>query len=160
VLQEYFQNVYRRPIRYPRIFGVDFGTPDKPNIIPAELCSIPPGQIYKKKLSEQMMDKARSFATKKPQERIGIIKNGVSRGSQNILPPVSKIICSNWNNDFKAKIQTLEYRDSDFLKNAGMSVSPAPVTIQGRVLQAPGIRFASGAPVVRPHHPFCVSFLK
>jgi eukaryotic translation initiation factor 2C len=86
--QQYYEMMYGRQIRFPDIIGVQTGNVDRPAIIPAELCSIPPGQIFKQKLSEQLMDKARTFATKKPQERLEIIRNGVSKPGQSLLPPV------------------------------------------------------------------------
>lgn len=45
-------------------------------VIPAELCTIPPGQLYKKKLSQDQTKRMVTFATKRPQERLDFIKGG------------------------------------------------------------------------------------
>jgi eukaryotic translation initiation factor 2C len=82
---------YRQRLQFPDIIGVQLGTREDPCVVPAEMCYIPPGQLFKQKLPEQMMDRARTFATKKPGERMDIIMNGVARPGQSqrlITPPV------------------------------------------------------------------------
>lgn len=79
--------VYRRRIQYPDIIGVQLGSPDRPSVVPAELCIVPAGQVFRQKLPEHVMDQVRKFSTKKPFERIEIIKNGVSRAGQRVIEP-------------------------------------------------------------------------
>ena len=79
---------HRRKIEFPDVIGVQLGSPDRPNVVPAELCTIPPGQVYKAKLSEHLTDQARTFATKSPSDRLNIIINGVSGRGQKLLSPV------------------------------------------------------------------------
>ena len=45
-------------------------------------------------------------------------------------------------------IQTFNYTDSDFMKEAGMAVDTSrPMTITGEVIKAPSIRYGNGAMV-------------
>ncbi len=60
-------------------------------IFPAEVCYILPGQLYRKKIPEELYTKdVTSFATLKPAERLQMIQGGIGAGrsgSENSLPP-------------------------------------------------------------------------
>jgi hypothetical protein len=91
-------------MRYPNIVGIILGSKnaDKPTVIPAEACVILPGQLYKKKIPEELYGKsALAFATMKPSERIGTIQRGIGPGGNittngidkgGLQPPVSCLL--------------------------------------------------------------------
>ena len=41
-------------------------------------------------------------------------------------------------------MQVFNYTDSDFIKDSGMAIDTQPITIQGRVLEAPTIEYGRG----------------
>ncbi|EGN96067.1 hypothetical protein SERLA73DRAFT_17670, partial [Serpula lacrymans var. lacrymans S7.3] len=81
-------------------------------IIPAELCIIIEGQIFKRKVPPELTKQVVEFSTQKPDVRLDMIKSGV-----------------------------LEYNNSDFIRNAQMAISSTPVMIDGRVLPTPDMSY-------------------
>lgn len=55
--------------------GVQVGNKSMDIIIPAELCTVVEGQIYKKRVPQELTKKVVSFATQKPAERLVHIKD-------------------------------------------------------------------------------------
>ena len=45
-------------------------------------------------------------------------------------------------------MQVFNYTDSDFIKDSGMAIDTQPITIQGRVLEAPTIEYGRGQTLV------------
>ncbi|KAH9842843.1 Piwi domain-containing protein [Rhodofomes roseus] len=117
-VQEHYRQVYNINLRYPAIFGVRIG---RDAVIPAELCEVLPGQLYRKKIPAELGADFLKFATQKPDARIQAIQDAVS-----------------------GRDEVFNYQGSDFVRDAGMRVDPAPLSITGRLLNPPRIQYGSG----------------
>ncbi|PSS32032.1 hypothetical protein PHLCEN_2v2209 [Hermanssonia centrifuga] len=104
-------------LKYPEAFGVKFGGDA---IFPAEVCKIVEGQRYKRKLSPEDTTKFMQQSVSKPAERMRAIGEAV-RG----MP--------------------LNYGTSSWMQEAGLEVSADPITLAGRELVAPRVRYGSGS---------------
>jgi eukaryotic translation initiation factor 2C len=89
--QDHYKEAHGITLRCPDIIGVKLGSAGHDAIVvPAEMCVVVPGQFYKKKLPQNLMEKTRDFATMRPEKRLEIIRQGLSRRDEQILqPPVS-----------------------------------------------------------------------
>ncbi|CAL1704410.1 unnamed protein product [Somion occarium] len=114
-VRQYFQQKYNFALRYSTVFGIQIG---KDAVFPAEVCTITPGQLYKKKLSEDQTKSFVSLAVQKPHQRLGSIESAVSGDRQ-----------------------LLDYQQSDFLATAGMVISTRPLEVEGHVLTPPQVLF-------------------
>ncbi|RDX56915.1 Piwi-domain-containing protein [Lentinus brumalis] len=112
-VQRHFESKYNLQLRHPRIVGVRIG---KTAIIPAEFCEVIGGQVYRKKIPPLAQKAFLEFATQKPRLRITDIRNAVSNN-------------------------TFNYRDSDFMTEAGMRVHETPVEINGELIEPPPIMY-------------------
>ncbi|KAI0797904.1 Piwi domain-containing protein [Abortiporus biennis] len=112
---DYFRDKYNYQLRYPGIFGVLVG---KDAVYPAELCLVPPGQIYRRKLDSDQQAKMIDFAKMKPDQRLRTIKDAVS-----------------------GQHQLLDYENSDFMIDAGIQVDKNPMTIRASILKVPTIHY-------------------
>jgi eukaryotic translation initiation factor 2C len=75
--QEYYEEKYGYRLRYPKLFGICVNVQRK-TIVPAEVCTIVGGQMFKKVLMPEMMSEVLQHVTKNPRERIEAIERGVS----------------------------------------------------------------------------------
>lgn len=75
--QDYYEEKYGYRLRYPRLFGICVNVQQK-TIVPAEVCTIVGGQMYKKVLMPEMMSEVLQQVTKNPRERIEAIERGVN----------------------------------------------------------------------------------
>jgi eukaryotic translation initiation factor 2C len=75
----HFQETYNIRTQYPDIFGVNISGKNNPHpsVIPAELCQVVPGQLYKRKVPEHLTAKVVDFAKIKPQDRFRKITQSV-----------------------------------------------------------------------------------
>lgn len=73
--QAHYQQAWNIHLQLPRVFGVRIG---RDAIIPAELCEVVPGQLYKKKIPADMGATFLKFATQKPDVRLRLIQDAVS----------------------------------------------------------------------------------
>ena len=122
-------------------------------IYPAEICEVLPGQFFREKIPEELQGKVvLDFATRRPSQRLDLIRKGIdARGaSANCPTPVNPVASS-----FPLKLpnnvllcQIMEYTPSKAMLNAGMQVSPDPVSVPGRLLPTPKIAFG-GQEIVR-----------
>ncbi|KAG1847515.1 hypothetical protein DFJ58DRAFT_663286, partial [Suillus subalutaceus] len=97
-------------------------------VIPAEMCVIAPDQRYARKLPPEFSPTMVKFSSKNPQDRLALISAGINNSG-------------------------LDYQNSPFLQDAGITVSPDPISVTGRVLPTPKIHYgnpASSRPVVSP----------
>ena len=87
--KRYLYQAYGITLTYPKAFGVRISgrTAPFPVIVPAELCKVLPGQLYKKKIPSAATKDAVQFATMAPQLRFQTITGGTTAGIQS---PVSK----------------------------------------------------------------------
>ncbi|KAH7929773.1 Piwi-domain-containing protein [Leucogyrophana mollusca] len=132
-VKDYFQQNYNRTLRFPDIFGIQIGSKkeERAIVVPAELCTIVPGQQYKKKLGPEHTKEMVSFSTQKPHERLDMICGGGGHGGNQQTP-------------------VLDYHNSPYLLDAGMVISGQPVSITGRVLSTPDVMYGRDARPVKP----------
>ncbi|KAK0448292.1 argonaute-like protein [Desarmillaria tabescens] len=124
-VEAYFAALNRR-IRYPDIIGLRLSTQDAENavIVPAELCDVVPGQMFKKRLPSDLTSDAVSFGTIPPDRRLQSIR-GLGRSNELQSPIVG-------------------YNHSAHIVEAGMSVSTDPLTITGVILRPPKLKTDGG----------------
>jgi eukaryotic translation initiation factor 2C len=102
-------------------------------LIPLELCMVPPGQIMRKQVPPEKTKDVLDFATKKPEDRLASIRNGLS---------VSFILLRLCNMCLIFQTQVLAYGQSQYVREFGMSVDETgPLKIQARVLKPPVLKY-------------------
>ncbi|KAI0292287.1 Piwi domain-containing protein [Russula brevipes] len=114
-IKDYYEEKYGFRLRYPRVFGICVNVQRK-IIVPAEICTIVGGQMFKKVLMPEMMSEVLQHVTKNPRERIEAIERGV-------------------NGEF------LDYKNSPFFSQIGMQVDLRPMETPARLLQPPDIQY-------------------
>lgn len=75
-VQDYFQQHHNVTLKWPEAFGV---RTSKTAVFPAEMCTIFPGQVYKKKLDGQDTTELLRMSTAPPRTRISNIQRAVSQ---------------------------------------------------------------------------------
>ncbi|KAG2742218.1 hypothetical protein P692DRAFT_20879776 [Suillus brevipes Sb2] len=75
-----FENttVKGRQIEYPNIIGIQVGSQDRDEVIPAEMCVIAPDQRYIRKLPPEFSSFMVKFSSKNPQDRMALISAGIN----------------------------------------------------------------------------------
>ncbi|KAG0695755.1 hypothetical protein DFH29DRAFT_770330, partial [Suillus ampliporus] len=92
-------------------------------VIPAELCKIAPDQRYTRKLPPEFSAPMVKFSSKNPEDRLALISAGI-------------------NNSIMADQRSaLNYQNSLFMQDAGFTVLPEPISVNGRVLPTPSIYY-------------------
>ncbi|KAH9167484.1 Piwi-domain-containing protein [Lactarius sanguifluus] len=114
-IKDYYNEKYGFRLRFPRLFGIVVNVQHK-TIVPAEICTIVGGQMYKKVLFPEQMSEVLQHATRSPRERIEAIERGVQ-------------------GDF------LDYKNSPFFSQIGMQVDVRPMETAARLLQPPDIQY-------------------
>jgi eukaryotic translation initiation factor 2C len=131
----HFQQAHGITLQFPKAFGVciTHSRAERAVIIPAELCEVVPGQLYKKKIPEALFTKdVVNFATLPPPERLSAIQQGISKNHNIVMAsPVT------------------QYADSPFIRDAGMQISTNPIVVGGRVLDTPDMEFGKQE-IVKP----------
>ncbi|KAH8999090.1 argonaute-like protein [Lactarius akahatsu] len=119
---DYFRQKLHRPLRFPDVICVELSSGA---LIPLELCHVPPGQIMRKQVPPDKTNSVLEFAKTRPNDRLGSIVNGLG---------------------------VLDYNQSEYVREFGMTVSNEPIRIQARVLDAPTLRYhqSSEEPHARP----------
>ncbi|KAF9268203.1 Piwi-domain-containing protein [Marasmius fiardii PR-910] len=114
---DYFRKVYNLNVQYRNIIGVCVSPlrADRPEILPLEMCIVKPGQLFKRKLPDELTPEMADFAKLTPDSRLSIIQSG--RG------PLST------------------YTTSEYVVESGMKVDTQPISVQGRLLVAPNVIF-------------------
>jgi eukaryotic translation initiation factor 2C len=89
ISQEYFHSQYGIQIKHPNAVGVRLSPLSAANqvIVPIELCTLLPGQLYKKRLPVSITTDMVRFATLKLDERFAEIRGNQTR--REIESPVS-----------------------------------------------------------------------
>ncbi|KAF7359349.1 Argonaute-like protein [Mycena sanguinolenta] len=108
-------------LTYPGTIGVvtsGKGAPFKV-VIPLELCALVPGQLYKKKLPPDATASVVSFAALQPAQRLSKITSGEGQ----LHSPIQ------------------DYKNSEYLADAGMQIGENPLSIRGRLLQPPPLLY-------------------
>lgn len=67
------------PVRYPQIIGVRLTGKKNPHqdVVPLEFCEIEEGQLFRRKIPEELAPDMVRFSTMKPQERLKRIVDAV-----------------------------------------------------------------------------------
>ncbi|KAI0375597.1 argonaute-like protein [Pilatotrama ljubarskyi] len=123
-VKDYFQRAHNYQLRWPHVPCVELGSGA---LIPMEVCHIFEGQIMRKQVPPEKTKDVLDFATKKPQERLGSIKNGLG---------------------------VLAYGQSEYVRQFGLVVQPnaTPVSLQARILDPPVLQYGQGSrqPTIKP----------
>ncbi|KAJ6608634.1 Piwi domain-containing protein [Mycena sp. CBHHK59/15] len=119
-IQDHFYRAYSKTLRYPEIFGVRLSGRNAPFpvIVPAELCKVQPGQLYKRRLPSAATPAVVRFATMVPDVRFKAIT-----GYGSSISPIKG------------------YRNSEAMIDAGMAVDTTPLTLDAKILVAPKMMF-------------------
>ncbi|KAG1819562.1 ribonuclease H-like domain-containing protein [Suillus subaureus] len=133
-VKDYFKKAWGRQLLHPNIIGIQVGSKDRDEVIPAEMCLIAPDQRYTRKLPPEFSSTMVKFSSKNPQDRLALISAGIS------------------NSITADQRSALDYQNSPFLQDAGITVSPDPILVTGRVLPTPKIHYGNPA-TSRPVQP-------
>ncbi|KAF8776763.1 Protein argonaute-3 like protein [Argiope bruennichi] len=111
---DYFAKQYNKPLRYPHLPCVQANPEAKKVYLPIEVCEMVEGQHCKKKLEDKQNAEMIKFTARPPKTRFSEI--------QDIL--------------HKAK-----FNRDPYLQEFGMSVASRSLSLTGRVLEAPNVRY-------------------
>ncbi|OJA17422.1 hypothetical protein AZE42_04820 [Rhizopogon vesiculosus] len=143
-VKEYFKKAYGRQLAYPNIIGVQVGSRDHDEVIPAELCRIASDQRYTRKLPAEFSASMVKFSSKSPHDRLALISAGINNAITADQRSVSNgPIYRAFNCQLFA--QALDYQNSPFMQDAGITVHPDPISVNGRVLPTPSIYYGNAA---------------
>lgn len=118
----YFRQLLNRPLQFPEAICAELNTKA---IIPLELLQVLPGQICKKQIPPEKTNDVLEFSTKKPQDRLQSIRNGLA---------------------------VLAYGQSEYVRQFGMNVTMEPLKVNARVLVPPTLKYGaqSKQPTITP----------
>ncbi|KAJ7273274.1 argonaute-like protein [Mycena rebaudengoi] len=124
-IEQHYLRAHNKRLSYPGAFGVRISGRNAPFevIVPAELCAVLPGQLYKKRLPSSATTAAVGFATMEPQLRLQTISGKAGA----VESPING------------------YRSSEFINDAGMVIETTPSVLPARILNAPEIQFKTRA---------------
>ncbi|KAL4065381.1 Piwi-domain-containing protein [Scleroderma citrinum] len=131
-VQQYYRETYNIHLKYPDIIGIVLN--DKggnKTVVPAELCSVLPNQRYTRKLPQEYTKGMVEFTSEKPRARMEAILNGMGTSRSNSV---------------------LDYENSPFVKEAGLTVAKTPALIEGHVLTTPNMIYRGDGPPVTPRN--------
>ncbi|GAD99066.1 RNA interference and gene silencing protein [Paecilomyces variotii No. 5] len=113
---DFFRRTYNIQLRHPELPVVNVGSQDNPMYLPAEVCVVRPGQAAKAKLSSKQTQNMITFAVRRPVDNAqSIVTSGVRMLGFNSANPT--------------------------LNTFGINVNPALITVPGRVLNSPEVRY-------------------
>ncbi|THU80085.1 Piwi-domain-containing protein [Dendrothele bispora CBS 962.96] len=126
-VQDYLLRTYNIRLNYPTIVGLVLSPPNVPEkervVVPMEVCEIKEGQMYKQRVPDELTKQVVEFATLKPGDRLAALKGE--------------------NRKYKVESPVLGYAHSEYLLEAGMSITTEPLKIAGRFLELPKVQFQS-----------------
>ncbi|KAF8188322.1 argonaute-like protein [Pholiota molesta] len=113
-VQQHFYKAYGIRIEHPGIIGVRLTGKNAPHqdVVPAELCEIEYGQLYRQKLPEKFTPEMVQFSTMKPQIRMQKIMDGA-----------------------------IAYNRSEYIMESGMTVEPRALTVDAKILSTPKVEY-------------------
>ncbi|KAF8268490.1 argonaute-like protein [Lactarius quietus] len=119
---EFFRARYNITLRFPDVICVELSTKAQ---IPLELCEVPPGQIIRKQMNPDQINSILEFSTMRPRERFASIREGLN---------------------------VLEYGQSEYVRQFGMTVSDELMSVNARVLTPTRLKYhpTSKKPDVTP----------
>ncbi|KAJ3192042.1 hypothetical protein HK101_007147 [Irineochytrium annulatum] len=116
---EFFKTHYGRTLTYPDAPCLCVGPASKENMLPIEVCDIPQGQPFVRKLNSDQTANMITFTCLKPSERMNDINAG-----------------------FKEMIAT----DNEFITEFGLAISDSPAEIPARILPYPRVKYGGSGP--------------
>ncbi|KAK9827384.1 hypothetical protein WJX81_005044 [Elliptochloris bilobata] len=122
---EYFEIRYKVRLQYPDVPCLNVGTPRKPNYLPAELCTIAPGQ-RRLKLDERQTAEMIKTAAQPPDERARFIEKSVTEFAR--LP------------------------SDETVRAFGMKVDSHMIEVDARVLVPPALSYSRTTSIRPPDH--------
>ncbi|KAK7300313.1 hypothetical protein RJT34_11156 [Clitoria ternatea] len=115
---DYFVNHRKIDLRYSADLPcINVGKPKRPTFIPLELCDLVSLQRYTKALTTLQRSSLVEKSRQKPQERMRTLSDA---------------------------LRSSNYSAEPMLRNCGISISSSFVEVEGRVLQAPKLKFGNG----------------
>ncbi|QCE01526.1 protein argonaute 4-like [Vigna unguiculata] len=115
---DYFVNRRNIDLRYSGDLPcINVGKPKRPTYIPLELCSLVSLQRYTKALTTLQRSSLVEKSRQKPPERMRVLTDALSRSN---------------------------YGSEPMLRNCGISINSGFTEVEGRVLQAPRLKFGNG----------------
>ncbi|KAJ7141526.1 argonaute-like protein, partial [Mycena filopes] len=118
IVADYYEQITGRRLEFPGLPCVQLG---EAAWIPLELCTVLPGQLVRKELPDDKIKAITSFATMKPKERLASILEG--------------------------RRTLLEYGQSEYVRQFGLSVDSAVISTKARVLTAPTLTYGPGSKI-------------
>lgn len=119
-IQEHFKKAYNINLSAAQAPCVNYGTKEDPKWIPAELCTVLPGQLAKRMLAPQQTSEMIRFAARRPHEN-----------AESITGPGLQV----------AKINPMANGLNVALSRFGIKVNPQMLTVPGRILPAPELLY-------------------
>ncbi|XP_057441491.1 protein argonaute 4-like [Lotus japonicus] len=115
---EYFVNYRKIDLRYSADLPcINVGKPKRPTYVPVELCSLVSLQRYTKALTTLQRSSLVEKSRQKPLERMNVLNQA---------------------------LKTSNYGNEPMLKNCGITIASGFTQVEGRVLQAPRLKFGNG----------------
>ncbi|EIM82439.1 Piwi-domain-containing protein [Stereum hirsutum FP-91666 SS1] len=111
-VRDHYRRAHGVHLQHPDLFGVMIGDA----VFPAEDCSIPPGQLFRKRIPQKLMTALHGHTSQSPSRRLQAIKDGVAG-------------------------QFLNYSGSTWLRQAGISIEQQPLEITASILPQPKVSF-------------------
>ncbi|KAJ7299659.1 hypothetical protein O6H91_Y182400 [Diphasiastrum complanatum] len=116
-VEEYYQTKYQIKLGFPHLSCLNVGRANKPVYLPIELCRILPGQRYTKKLTGSQVKKHIEHARQKPEERKSLVQSAMGN--------------------------KVNYNSDGLIQEFGIKMEERMVRVQGRVLEAPLLKFGT-----------------
>ncbi|KAJ3158570.1 hypothetical protein HDU86_002795 [Geranomyces michiganensis] len=118
----YLAETYNIKLAHPHLPCFVVGNAKRPSYLPFEICDVPPGQVFKRKLDEGQTGNMIRIAQQRPADRLNRAMGGVNR----LVGAVR---------------ENTNYRSNDYLEAFGVRLAKDPMTIQARVLEAPNLSY-------------------
>ncbi|KAJ7074210.1 argonaute-like protein [Mycena amicta] len=121
-LFDYYKRTYNITLQYPTSFGVQTSGEKAPFrvIIPAELCYLKPGQLYRRRLPTSASADAVRFATQSSADRLRAIVGKAESGTESPI---------------------LSYQQSQYIIESGMRIEMKPMDVAAKTLPHPKMLF-------------------
>lgn len=113
-VEQYFQDTYKKKLLFPNLPCIQVNPEAKKIFLPIEFCRITQGQHCRKKLTDRQTAEMIKFTATPPEQRFGDIQRSVKN--------------------------TIDSSRS-YLKEFGLTISPEPLKLAGRVIQPPNVMY-------------------
>ena len=123
-MKKYFERKYNIVLKHPESPVVNVGTLQDPVWIPPELCTVMPGQMFRRRLDEHQTSEMINYAARQPTENAKSIEEGL--GLMGIWKPNDAIV----NKAFSSNLEVF-----------GLKVDQNMVTVFGRIPKPPSVKY-------------------